>query len=130
MSRQVQLVIAGAIDEMQCEGRGCARCPFRVAETDELACQVAVQGEPLGLAARALTELGHDDSPAPVGHVTDVGRVYDDADLDQAVPALEAALPILDGAGDAYFNLHRDLTLSRSLFTTARRHQKRVVLEL
>ena len=130
MSRRVQLTIAGAIDEMQCEGRGCSRCPYQVAAVEELACQVEVLGEPLGLAARALTELGSAIRPEPAGHVTDVGRVYDDADLDTAVSALDQALPILDAAGDSYFNLHNGLALSRALFTTARRHQKRVVLQL
>jgi hypothetical protein len=130
LSRRVQLTIAGAIDEMQCEGRGCAQCPFRIAAVDELACQVGVQGEPIGLAAQALGELGSAVRPEVVGHVTDVGRVYDDQDLDAAVASLGQALPILDAAGDAYFTLHNDLAVSRALFTTARLHQKRVVLEL
>jgi len=139
MARSPTLAIAGAIEEMECGGKGCPGCPHRIAEREELACRVSIPGEPIALARDTLRSLNV-KAPATgeIGRSTDVGRVYDVEELSTAVAFLEQSLALLDGVLDEEaFAGGRDLLEERTgielalrLFRTAREHHKRVVLEV
>jgi hypothetical protein len=130
MAAYHRLTIAGAIDEMACEGTGCNGCPFAITPSEDGACSAEIPDEPQSLVRHTLQQAGKDVPAHPnLGHDADTGRVYKTDELGQMCELLTNALAVLPN-DDELFNERQGIELALKVFTTAQAHNKRVVYEV